>query len=185
MSGRSPLHCLCLVAALLTAPAAALAQQAAPAPAVNAPAPAAPNPAPLTPSHVEAGRQVVIGSGMARSYSIFVPQIVTQVRTNLTRQRPELVRDLEESLKEVQIQAAREEDQLTTVLGRMYASRISEAELKEIAAFFASPAGQRYVASQPVMLEDIYRTIQGWAQQMNEFIPNQVRAEMKKRGHDL
>lgn len=164
-----------MILALATSVAHAQTQQPARAPAVSTTAP----------SHIEAARRVVDNSGMTRNFSVIIPQLIDQARLGYTRQRPELVRELEESFLAVTAAAQKEQDELTLQLSQFYAARMTEQELNDIATFFGSGAGQKYVTTQPQMLEEIYAAIQAWGQKMTEFVNVQVRAEMKKRGHDL
>ncbi len=62
---------------------------------------------------------------------------------------------------------------------------MTEAELKDVAAFFKSPSGVKYVQTQPAILDDIVREIATWSQNLSEYILIRARAEMGKRGHQL
>ena len=68
---------------------------------------------------------------------------------------------------------------------RIYANKLSEAELQDIAAFFRSPAGKRYVETQPQILDEMVQAMQTWTQEVSEYVMVRVRAEMGKRGHQL
>ena len=62
---------------------------------------------------------------------------------------------------------------------------MTEAELKEVAAFFKGPVGSKYLASQPAIIERLVAEMQPWTQQVAEYVMVRVRAEMGKRGHQL
>ncbi len=62
---------------------------------------------------------------------------------------------------------------------------MSEAELKELAAFFKSPIGLKYVQTQPKVLDDIVKEMATWSQTVSEYVIIRARAEMAKRGHQL
>jgi hypothetical protein len=68
---------------------------------------------------------------------------------------------------------------------RAFASRMTEAELKEVAAFYKTPAGKKYVEVQPVLLDDIVKDLATWTQNVSEYIMIRARAEMSKKGHQL
>ena len=42
----------------------------------------------------------------------------------------------------------------------IYAQALTEAELKDVIAFFKSPSGKKYVESQPVVLDEMVREMQ-------------------------
>lgn len=138
-----------------------------------------------TDAHLAVAREVVIGSGISRSFQTFVPEVVGQLRGTLTRARPELVKDLEESLKIVAPELEKQLDTLINNAARLYAQRLSEAELREIAAFFRTPSGQKFVSTQPQLLDEMFNEMQSFVFRMGEVATARVREEMKKRGHDL
>jgi hypothetical protein len=68
---------------------------------------------------------------------------------------------------------------------RAFATRLSEAELRDVAAFYKSPAGVKYVQTQPGVLDDVVRDLAVWTQQTGQFVMTRARKEMGKRGHQL
>ena len=68
---------------------------------------------------------------------------------------------------------------------RIYATKLTEPELQDIATFFRSPAGKRYVETQPQILDEMVQAMQTWTQEVSEYVMVRVRAEMGKRGHQL
>jgi hypothetical protein len=68
---------------------------------------------------------------------------------------------------------------------RIYAARLTEAQLKDAAAFFKSPAGIAYVQVQPALMGDLFPAMQAWQKRMSEDMVTRIRAEMKKKGHEL
>jgi hypothetical protein len=78
-----------------------------------------------------------------------------------------------------------QKQQMVNAAAKVYASRVSEADLKEIAAFFKSPIGKKYVETQPQILDSMVVEIQNWTKQLAEYVMVRVRAEMTKRGHQM
>jgi len=149
-------------------------------------APAAPTAAAtLTPSHVAAARDVIVASGAIRSFDAVLPSVSQQLRSTFTRQRPELQKDIDDSLKAIEPQVEGQRDEMITLAARIYASRLSETELKDIAAFFNSPTGQKFVQSQPDIFDDLFREMQNWMGRVSDQALAMFRDEMKKRGHEL
>lgn len=151
----------------------------------QAPAPSALPPAAIAESHLMAGRDVVLNSGMSRSFDAILPQFVAEVRQTFTTTRPELTKDLNEVIDIIRPELDTQKGEMVTSAARIFASRIGEPELKEIANFFKSPAGKRYVETQPQILDELFSEMQSWTQKLSEFVVARVRIEMKKKGHDL
>lgn len=180
-----------LVAAGL--PQAALAQAAkptTPAPAQKptakpgTPAPQAPAEPEITASHLALAREVMLSSGIGRSFDSIIPTMADQIRKNAVT-RPDLGKDLDEVLKGLDPEMTLQKNRLIEIAARIYAKRLTEAELKDIIAFFRSPAGKRYVETQPQILDDMVGAMQDWTQEVSEYIMVRTRAEMGKRGHSL
>ncbi len=172
------------VAALLLTLAAGLpvaAQTAAPPPA----APPINVPAAPTAAHLAAARDVIIYSGAVRSFEQLLPNVIEQVRGTFTRQRPELIKDIEASLKVIVPEFDPQREELLNTAARIYASRMSEQDLKEAAAFFKSPAGKNYVETQPRIFDVLFTEMQGWMERVSQQAVGRLRFEMKKLGHDI
>ncbi len=86
--------------------------------------------APKTPAHLEAARVVVVASGISRSFDAMIPGFVQQVR-RVTVTRPDLAKDLEEVIAKVSPEFEKTKQELIEAAARVYAERLSEAELKE------------------------------------------------------
>jgi hypothetical protein len=178
------------VAVAQQAPAAgAPAAPAAGAPAASAPAAGAQTPIPEMPapeppaSTLAAARDVVIASGMARSFAPMVPELRSQIVPLLTRTRPEMAKDLGETLKQLTPEFDKKTDDMIDIAAHIYARHMTEDELKQTAAFFNSPVGKKYVEAQPTMLDEIVVAMQSWTQQISTYMMTRLRQEMEKKGH--
>ncbi|BAU91011.1 hypothetical protein MPPM_2406 [Methylorubrum populi] len=147
--------------------------------------PPAPAPEPdVSPSHLALAREVMLSSGIARSFDSIIPTMADQIRKNAVT-RPDLAKDLDEVLKSLDPEMELQKQRLINIAARIYAKRLTEAELKDIVAFFRSPAGKRYVETQPQILDDMVGAMQDWTQEVSEYVMVRTRAEMGKRGHQL
>ncbi len=165
------------------------AQQAPAAPAdTTAVTPAAPLPTlvppqpDVPPAQLAAARDVVISSGMARSFEPMVPQLEEQIPLVVTRTRPEYGKDLTGVLAGLQPEFAKKTDEMIDIAAKIYARGMSEDELKTTAAFFNSPAGKKYVDAQPIMLDQLVVAMQAWTQETSSYMMKRVQAEMEKKG---
>jgi uncharacterized protein len=159
---------------------AVLAQQQTAQPQPGA-APAQPQ---LSPSHLALAREVAAASGITRSFDAIIPQFGEQIKQQAVT-RPELTKDLDAVLTALQPEMELQKQQMVNATAQILARRMTEAELKDVAAFFKSPSGQKYVQTQPLVLDDLVREMQTWSQNVAEYIMIRVRAEMGKRGHQM
>jgi uncharacterized protein len=68
---------------------------------------------------------------------------------------------------------------------RLYASHFSEKELKDALAFYKSALGQKLIEHEPKILEQSMSETQTWANKLSEEVIGKMRAEMKKKGHNI
>jgi len=154
------------------------------------PAPAAPARPPMvlpviTPSHMAAARGVVMSSGLSRSFTTIVPELMGQLFANITQTRPELTNDLKAVLTQLQPEFQKDTEQLIDAAAQAVAGQVDEPTLVQINAFFITPAGKRYVDAQPGMLSHMMDSIHLVTDQMSQQMLSRVRDELKKRGKTL
>ena len=177
-----------VVAALAAGPLPARAQATrtpAPAkPAANTPAANTPAAPAYSASHLALAREVMLNSGIARSFDSVIPSFADQIRKQAVT-RPDISKDLDAVLVGLQPEMELQKQRMVDIAARTYAAKFTEAELKDIAGFFRSPTGKRYVEAQPDLLDAMVREMQGWTEDVSEYVMIRVRAEMGKRGHQL
>ena len=174
--------CLAMPLAPWLAARESLAQQAAPntPPAQTGPGSTAPSP-----SHLAAARALVIACGMSRSFSIVIPQFMDQIAQSLTQTRPEIRQDLNAVLTQLKPEFDRQADEMVDIAAQIYVKQLSEQDLKAADAFFESPAGKKYVETQPAFLTELVTAMQGWQGKISTDMMARVREEMKKKGHEI
>ncbi|MFC4174620.1 DUF2059 domain-containing protein [Microvirga sp. GCM10011540] len=135
-------------------------------------------------SHLALAREVAVNSGMTRSFDAMTEPLLAQLQQmNVTR--PEIKQDLEQVVAILRPEVEQHKHKMVDNAARAFAARMTEAELKEVAAFYNTPAGKKYVEVQPLLLDDIVRDLATWTQNVSEYIMIRARAEMGKRGHQL
>ena len=61
----------------------------------------------------------------------------------------------------------------------------TEAELKDLLAFYKTPVGMKLITEQPKVGEEGLKFAQTWANQLSDQVIGKMRDELKKRGHAL
>jgi uncharacterized protein len=152
----------------------------APAPAATPAAPAGPSPAALT------AADTILGAiGLKQSIAIVVPGMMAELETNVTRTRPEIKDSLRATLKTIQPEFDQTAKQTYAQAESMLASQMSEQEIIQVAAFFDSPAGKKYIAVTPVFVRNLSDLTGAWREKLSTDILERARAEMKKKGVDF
>jgi hypothetical protein len=130
-------------------------------------------------------REIVEAAGIARSFDSAFPDFALRIRQNFASSRPELVRDMDDTLVALMPEIRTRRGEMVERAARAVAAPFSEAELREILTFFNSAVGKKYVNSQPQMLQQIFQAMEPWMQQTSEFFLNRFREEMRKKGHTV
>ena len=67
----------------------------------------------------------------------------------------------------------------------IYATYFTEQELKDVLAFYKTPAGKKLIAEQPKVVDASMKFAQDWANKLSDEVIAKMRDELKKRGHAL
>jgi hypothetical protein len=137
-----------------------------------------------TPGHLAAARELITITNSLSAIQELLPQFAESIRRhNVTR--PELTKDLEAVLESLKPEMELQRQQMINEAAKVYAKALTEAELKEVVAFFKTPSGQKYIKLQPDITDEIINAVQVWTQQVSEYVMVRTRAEMGKRGFQL
>ena len=146
-------------------------------------APATP-PAPAA-SHLAVAKQLVVASGLSRAFGGVVPDLMGKINTNFSQTRPEIARDLKATLDALQPELALYAEDMINFAGRVYTTLLTEQECKDALAFFSSPVGKKFVDAQPAVFANLGPAMGEWSKSVSVRMLDRVRAEMKKKGHEL
>ncbi len=158
----------------------AVAAQGAATPTAAAPAIKAP-----TAAEIALGRKIVVDSRLNVQIQATVALLMDQLVRNTSVTKPEIVKPLTETLKELQPQLMKQADVLIDKTGKAYAQVLTDQELKDVDGFFASASGQRYSKIQPLILGVLGQAMVPWRQQLTAKMMDDVRVAMKKKGIDF
>jgi hypothetical protein len=150
----------------------------------DANSPAAPAGAPSAAAVAAAG-EILGDIGIKQTIAVIVPTMLTELERNVTNTRPEIKDSLRETLKSIQPDFDKSAQDLFNQAATLLASQMSEKEAIDIAAFFASPTGKKYLAVEPVFFQKFSAIADPWRQQLSTDILERARAEMKKKGVDF
>jgi hypothetical protein len=138
-----------------------------------------------SPAQVALARDLVLSTGMSRSFNAIIPQYADQINVTITRTRPELTKDLKDVLLALRPEFEAQTNEMVDAAARIYAARMTEPELKDSLNYFHSASGKKYVQMQPFVLDELLVAMQAWSQKVSTNMMQRVREEMKKKGFDL
>jgi uncharacterized protein len=171
--------------AVLTASVRAAETSPPAAPAPVAPTAEAPAPAGPSPVAIAAADKVLGDIGLKQSIAIVVPGMMAELETNVTRTRPEIRDSLRATLKAIQPEFDQTAKQTYVEAATLLASQMSEKEITDVAAFFESSSGKKYVQVTPIFLQKLSDVTGAWREKLSTDILVRARHEMKKKGVDF
>ena len=130
-------------------------------------------------------KELITTKGAAAIFDPVVPGVIEQAKSVLLRTNPMLSKDLNEVAAKLRADYAPRSVEIVNDTARLYATRFTEQELKDALAFYKSPIGRKLLVEEPRILDEGMRNAQTWANKLSEEVLGKIRAEMKKRGHEI
>lgn len=161
---------IALVLAAVAVAGSARAQQKAAEPSANA---------------MKMAREIIDLKNASILFEPMVPGVIERVKSMLLQTNPNLGKDFEDVAANLRKVYAPRTTELLTDISWVYATRFTEAELKEILTFYRTPTGKKVIAEEPQVFDDAMAGLPGWQDKFSEEVIVRFRTEMKKRGHDL
>jgi uncharacterized protein len=138
-----------------------------------------------SPAALAAARELMELKGVKSLVEPVVVGVIEQTKGTILQTNPGLTKDLDEVSAQLRNEYQPRVVEMTNEIVQLYAQRFSEQELKEAIAFYKSAAGKKMLAEEPRILDATYARLQQWAIRFQDEVMTRVRAEMKKRGHNL
>jgi hypothetical protein len=130
-------------------------------------------------------KEFVALTGATQIFSPLVAGVVEQSKILYLQQNPGLSKDLNEIAAKLKADLNPRLEELNVEMARIYATRFTESELKEIMAFYGSPTGKKMLIEQPQAAELSLKFAQEWSIKLSDEVVGKMREELKKRGHNL
>jgi hypothetical protein len=134
---------------------------------------------------ISMAKELIALKGATTMYDPVVRGVVEQAKNLLLRSNPMVEKDLKEVTAKLHTEYASRIKDLRELVARVYASRFTEQELKDALTFYKTPLGKKLIEQEPKILDQTMKDAQAWGDQLSQEVMNRIRAEMKKKGHDL
>ena len=138
-----------------------------------------------SPTAIATAKELITVKGAVALYQPIVPGVIEQAKNVLLQTNPMLGKDLNEVAAKLRAEYASRSAEVVNDVAKLYASRFTEQELKDALAFYKSPLGRKLLVEEPKILDQSMNDAQTWANRLSEEVISKMRAEMKKRGHDI
>jgi hypothetical protein len=134
---------------------------------------------------IQTAKEIVNVTGAMALFNPLIPGVIEQAKNLFLQQNPGLSKDLNEITTKMRADLTPRFGELTSEVAKLYASHFTEAELKELLAFYKTPVGMKLIVEQPKVGEEGLKFAQTWANNLSDEVIVKMRDELKKRGHTL
>lgn len=130
-----------------------------------------------------AARDLVIAMRADQQVNNVFPVIMQQLRPLVTGGRAAATRDFD-ALMPVAVTLMNDRTaEFVAAVAAAYARHFSAAELRQIATFYGSPAGQKMLDQMPALVQESAAIGQKFGQSIAADLQKRMTEELKKRGH--
>jgi len=144
-----------------------------------------PTPPPPSPAGVAAADELLTAMGVKETIATVVPSMLAELEQNVTKTRPELRDALRRTLKEIQPEFDAGAKDMYEKAEALLAVDMTDKELQDVAGFFVSASGKKFLATQPVFFQQLGNLVDPWREKLSTDIVARARAELKKKGIDF
>lgn len=150
------------------------------APAQSPPPAAQPSPAAFL-----LAKQIVEVKGVQNIFTPLVRGVVVKTKNMFMQTNFMWAKDLDQVAAIEEKRLAPRVNELVDATARIYAQHFTEAELKQLLAFYQSPVGKKALTEEPKVLDESMAYAGTWGDKLSQEVIADMREEMKKRGHDM
>ncbi len=138
-----------------------------------------------SPGALAAAKELVTLKGGAAMFDPLVPGVIEGAKNQLLPTNPQLSGPLTEVANQLHKEYAPKRAELLDIVAQTYAKHFTEAELKEIVAFYKTPAGKKMITQEPAAIKESLDAAQLWANEFSDTVLQRFRTEMQKKGYKL
>lgn len=138
-----------------------------------------------SPETLAAAKELMVASKMVENTKLVFPTIMQQLKPLIVRGNPLVERDYDalvpvmQSAMESNLQAFLDEG------AKIYARHFTAEEMRQVANFYRTPAGAKFVQKQPEVAKESMAMGQRFGQAMAQDFQKRMTEELRKRGHNI
>ncbi|WP_319410368.1 DUF2059 domain-containing protein [uncultured Cohaesibacter sp.] len=134
-------------------------------------------------SHMQVAIDVVEQTGTVPPYADTLKGIALNSKRWLIRENPSAEKDIIATVDEIAKKYENDRPELVRSIAIAWTRYLKEEELKEVLAFFKTPAGQKFANYQPRILGESVRGVQEFGAIMTNVIVKSAKEELNKKGY--
>jgi uncharacterized protein len=141
--------------------------------------------APGDPDRIAAARELLDAAGAARQFDAVMPTLSAQMQAIFLQMKPDHAKEIREVFDLMIRRFSDRKQELLDEVAGLYAQKLSADEMRQIADFYKSPVGTKFVSAQGELTQQTMAVGARWGQKIGKEIEQEVRQELQKRGITL
>ncbi len=139
-------------------------------------------PAP-SPEAMVAARALVTTLKLSDQYKALLPVILLSIKPGLTQDRPEIEQDYNRLMPDIADAYAPYYNSMVDAAATVYATTFTTEELREIEAFYRSPAGQKLLQKSPAITEQVMQVGRDGGRKAADDLKVRLTEALRQKGH--
>ncbi len=139
----------------------------------------------VSPAQFALAKQIVEIKGVKAMFAPLVHGVIKKTTDAVLQTNLMWGKDINDITAQMEKDYQPRGQEIVDATARFYASHFTEAELKQILGFYQSPVGQKMLVDEPRALDESMGYAGNWGDNLSIEVMSKLRAEMKKRGHDM
>jgi uncharacterized protein len=137
------------------------------------------------PEAAAAARELVDTIKLGDQFKAILPTIFQHLKPAFVQKRPEVERDFDAMMPVLQDRMGARIGELMDAVVLIYALNFTAAELRDLTAFYHTPAGQKFLQKTPIITQQTMLAGQKFGQSAGAEAEKQMLEELRKKGHAL
>ncbi len=138
-----------------------------------------------SPGALAAAKELVSIKGAGSMFDPIIHGVIESAKNQFMPTNPQLATPLTEVANQLHKEYEPKRAELIELVTKIYAQHFTEAELKDIVAFYKTPAGKKMLAQEPIAIKQSLDAAQAWANEFSDAVLQRFRVEMQKKGYKL
>ena len=138
-----------------------------------------------SPGALAAAKELMTLKGAAAMFDPLIPGVIESAKNQFLPTNPNLAGPLTEVANQLHKEYEPKRAEIVDLVAKIYAQHFTEQELKDIVAFYKTPAGKKMLTQEPIAINQSLTAAQDWANQFSDTVLQRFRTEMAKKGHKL
>jgi hypothetical protein len=134
---------------------------------------------------IVAARELLVTMQLADQFKAIMPTIVQGLKPAIVQNRPQVERDYDAIMPLILEGMSARLNEVLDKIAALYARTFTADELREVAAFYRGPVGQKFVQKQTVLMQESMVIGQQFGQSVASEVQGRIVDELRKRGHKI